>query len=57
MYKPLGLMLFLDTGSTISAINSETLNKIKIHENKLQNSEISFITGAGGTAHTVNGKN
>ena len=46
----------LDTGSAISAINSETLNKIKIHEDKLKNSEISFITGAGGTAHTVNGK-
>lgn len=46
----------LDTGSAISAINSETLNKIKINENKLKNSEISFITGAGGTAHTVYGK-
>ena len=32
------------------------MNKIKIHENKLKNSEISFITGAGGTTHTVNGK-
>lgn len=32
------------------------MTKIKIHEKKLKNSEISFITGAGGTAHKVNGK-
>lgn len=46
----------LDTGSTISAINSQTLKRIQKHTDKLQNSAISFITGAGGTAHNVNGK-
>lgn len=46
----------LDTGSTISAINSQTLKRIQKRTDTLQNSAISFITGAGGTAHNVNGK-
>lgn len=46
----------LDTGSIISTINSETWKKIQTSKNKLKQSELSFITGAGGTAHQVDGK-
>ena len=46
----------LDTGSSISAINSEAFNKLKIERKQIRHSEISNITGAGGASHPVRGK-
>ena len=46
----------LDTGSSISAINATFLKKVPGNCYKIRNSDIAFITAAGGSSHQVEGK-
>ena len=46
----------IDTGSTISAVNDSVIRNLQIPYKNLSNSDITFITGAGGSNHPVKGK-
>ena len=46
----------LDTGASISAINATVLKKLPGNCYKIRNSDIAFITVAGGSSHQVEGK-
>lgn len=50
------LKALINTGSSISAINNDIIKKLNFPNREILSSEISFITGAGGSNRSVRGK-